>query len=48
MARRKDQGCPETVIVYDLRTQNLNFVAPIPEQTETTTVHFPEVSGGTY
>ncbi len=33
-------------IVYDLRTQNLNFVAPITEQTGTTTVHFPEVSAG--
>ncbi len=31
-------------IVYDLRTQNLSFVAPIPEQTGTTTMHFPEVS----
>ena len=27
---------------------NLNFVARIPKQFETTTVHFPEVSGGTY
>ena len=35
-------------LVYDLRTQNLSFVAPIPEQTGTTTMHFPEVSGGTY
>ena len=34
-------------IVYDLRTQNLSFVAPIPEQTGTTTMHFPEVSLGT-
>ncbi len=31
-------------IVYDLRTQNLNFVAPIPEQIETTAMHFPELS----
>ena len=29
--------------VYDLRTQSLNFVAPIPEQMGTTTMHFPEV-----
>ena len=35
-------------IVYGLRTQNLNFVAPIPEQLGTTTMHFPEVSGDTY
>ncbi len=35
-------------IVYDLSTQNLNFVAPIPEQVGTTTMHFSEVSGGTY
>ncbi len=34
------------MIVY-LRTQNLSFVAPIPEQIGTTTMHFPEVSGGT-
>ena len=38
----------ETIIVYDLRTQNLNFVAPIPEQVRTTTMHLSEVSGGTY
>ncbi len=36
-----------TDIVYDLRTQNLSFVAPIPEQPGVTTMHFPEVSGGT-
>ncbi len=34
-----------TLIVYDLRTQNLNFVSPVPEQIGTTTMHFPEVSG---
>ena len=32
-------------IVYDLGTQNLNFVAPIPEQIETITLHFSEFSG---
>ena len=36
------------IVVYDLRTQILNFVAPIPEQVETTTMHFSEVSGGTF
>ncbi len=35
-------------VVYDLRAQNLRFVAPMPEQIGTTTLHFPEVSGGTY
>ncbi len=33
------------IIVYDLGTQNLNFIAPIPEQVGTTTMHFSEVSG---
>ncbi len=36
------------ILVYDLGTQNLNFVAPIPEQVGTTKMHFSEVSGGTY
>ncbi len=36
------------ILAYDLRSQNLSFVAPIPEQTGTTTMHFPEVSGGKY
>ena len=27
--------------------QNLKFVAPMPEQIETPTMYFPEVSGGT-
>ncbi len=31
------------VIVYDLWAQNLIFVAPIPEQVRTTTMHFSEV-----
>ncbi len=35
-------------VVYDLRTQNFNFVAPIQEQVGTTTMHFSEVSVGTY
>ncbi len=35
-------------LVYDLRTQNMNFVAHIPEQVGTTIMHFSEVSGGTY
>ncbi len=35
-------------IVYRLRTQNLRFVAPMPEQMGTPTMHFPEVSGDTY
>ncbi len=30
-------------IVYDLRTQNLNFVATIPEQIGTTIMHFPNI-----
>ncbi len=30
-------------LVYDLGTQNLNFVAPIPEQVGTTTMHFSDV-----
>ncbi len=34
-----------TLIVYDLKTQNLNFVAPVPKQIGTTTMHFPEVPG---
>ncbi len=33
-----------TLFVYDLRTKNLNFIAPIPEQDGTTTIHFSEVS----
>ena len=37
----------EGIIVYDLRTENLNFVVPIPEQVRTTTMHFSEVSVGT-
>ncbi len=30
------------MIVYNLRTQNFSFVAPIPEQIGTTTMHFPD------
>ena len=33
-------------VVYDLRTQNCNFVAPISEQVGPPTMHFSEVSGG--
>ena len=33
-------------LVYDLRTQNLSFVSPISEQIGTTTMHFPEMQGG--
>ncbi len=36
------------IIVYDLRAQNLRFVAPMPEQIGTPTMHLLEVSGGTY
>ncbi len=32
-------------VVYRLRTKNLRFVAPMPEQMGTPTMHFPEVSG---
>ncbi len=32
-------------LVYDLRTQYLNSVAPITQQIGTTTMHFLEVSG---
>ncbi len=39
---------PTSSIVYDLRTKNLSSVAPIPEQIGTTTMHVPEVPGGTY
>ncbi len=35
-------------VVYQLRAQNLTFVASMPEQAGTLTMHFPEVSGGTY
>ncbi len=35
-------------IVYDLRAQKLSFVAPIPEQIGTSTMHFSKVSGVTY
>ncbi len=35
-------------VVHNLWTQHLNFVAAIPEQIETSTMHFPEVSGGIY
>ncbi len=35
-------------LVYDLRTQNMNFVAPILEQIGTKTMHFPVVSGDIY
>ena len=45
---RRNRDHDTAILVYDLRTQNLSFVAPIPEQTGTTTMHFPEVSGGTY
>ncbi len=30
-------------IVYRLRTENLRFVAPMPEQVGTPTMHFPDV-----
>ena len=33
------------VLVYHLRTQNLRFVAPMPEQIEIITIHFSKVSG---
>ncbi len=36
------------LLVYNLRTQNLKFVAPMPEQTGTPTMHFSNVSGGPY
>ncbi len=36
------------LLVYDRRAQNLKFVALMPEQMGTLTLHFPEVSGGTY
>ncbi len=36
------------IMVYDLWTQILSSVAPIPEQIGTTIMHFSEVSGGTY
>ena len=32
------------LIVYRLRTQNLRFVAPMPEQIGTQAMLFPEVS----
>ncbi len=35
-------------VVYDLRAKNVKFVAPMPEQIGTPTMHFPEVSGDTY
>ncbi len=35
-------------LVYRLRTQNLRFVAPMPEQIATPTMLFPVVSGGAY
>ncbi len=41
------QNCNEE-LVYNLRTQKLKFVAPMPEQIGTTTMHFPEGSGGPY
>ncbi len=34
----------EWLVVYRLRTQNLRFVAPMPEQIGTTTMHFSKVS----
>ena len=37
-----------SILVYQLRTQSLRFVAPMPEQIGTPTMHFPEVSGDTY
>ncbi len=37
-----------TVLVYDLGTLKLRFVAPMPEHSGTPTMHFPEVSQGTY
>ncbi len=36
------------IVVYQLMAKNLTFVAPMPEQVGTLTMHFPEVSGGTY
>ncbi len=41
----KNLVCP---IVYNMNTQKLKFVACMPEQTGISTMHFPEVSGGTY
>ena len=38
----------DLTLVYRLRAQNLTFVAPMPDQAGTTTMHFSEVSGGTY
>ena len=35
------------VIVYCLRTKNFRFVAPMPEQVGTPTMHFPDVPGDT-
>ena len=35
-------------LVYQLRAQNLTFVEPMPEQVGTLSMHFPEVSQGTY
>ena len=36
----------ESTVVYDLRAQNLRFIALMPEQIGTPTMHFPQVSGG--
>ena len=34
-------------VVYDMGTQKMKFVAPMPEQIGTSTMHFPEVLGDT-
>ena len=34
--------------VYRLRTQNLRFIAPMPERIGNPTMYFPEVSADTY
>ncbi len=34
--------CMGTIIVYNMRTQKLKFVAPMPEQIGITTKHFPK------
>ncbi len=30
------------LLVHDIRVQNIEFVAPMPEHIGTTTIHFPE------
>ncbi len=37
--------CATFIVVYRLRTKHFRFVAPMPEQVGTPTMHLPDVPG---